>query len=175
MSGWPGTFGRSLDAEGRRGRRLHLARKAQAGTSRAPRTGREGRAREPRKGLRGERCSRPGRRWHLPAQGPEPPQVSAPLSPPRMLRRRKGRGHCQGSESAGTDCWGSQLQMPGDPGSCVTAPPPAPGWKNGQGRQAAAPSPATSLGPPAAGGQGRSHGCLVASGTRKEAQVSLAR
>lgn len=81
MSGWPGTFGRSLDAEGRRGRRLHLARKAQAGTSRAPRTGREGRARGPRKGLRGERCSRPGRRWHLPAQGLEPPQVSAPPLP----------------------------------------------------------------------------------------------
>ncbi|XP_059734904.1 uncharacterized protein [Bos taurus] len=56
-----------------------------------------------------------------------------------------------------------------------TAREPAAGWKNGQGRQAAAPSPATSLGPPAAGGQGRSHGCLVASGTRKEAQVSLAR
>lgn len=81
MSGWPGTFGRSLDAEGRRGHRLHLARKAQAGTSRAPRTGQEGRARGPRKGLRGEHCSRPGRRRHPPAQGPEAPQVSAPPLP----------------------------------------------------------------------------------------------
>lgn len=39
MSGWPGTFGRSLDGEGRRGHQHHSARKAQGGGEPAPRTG----------------------------------------------------------------------------------------------------------------------------------------
>ena len=112
------------------------------------------------------------------ADGTRPPRARKPLRCRRPLSptphaAQKGRGRCQASESAGTDCWGCQLQRPGDPGSCVTTPRPR--WKNGQGQQAAAPSPATSLGPPAAGGQRRSRGRLVASGTRKEAQVSLAR
>lgn len=174
MSGWPGAFRRSLDTEGKRAAGSAWPGKPGAGTSRAPR--KDGRAGP---GGRGRGCG-VSPAHGLAAEGTRPPGARDPLrcpppSPPTPCAAQKGgKGPPPGTPALSQrhSPLGSQLQRPGPWVLCH--PPPSPGWKDGQGRQAATPSPATGLGPPAAGGRGRSCGRLVALGTRKQAQVSLA-
>lgn len=126
MSGWPGAFRRSLDTEGKRGAGSAWPGKPGAGTSRAPR--KDGRAGP---GGRGRGCG-VSPAHGLAAEGTRPPGARDPLrcpppSPPTPCAAQKGgKGPPPGTPALSQrhSPLGSQLQRPGDPGSCVTPPPP---------------------------------------------------